>query len=220
VLVTPNNPTGAIYPPQTLQAFARLCAEKGLWLILDETYRDFLPAGIDRPHDLFADAGWRERVVQLYSFSKAYAVPGHRLGAIVAGPGLMREIGKVLDSLQICAPRTGQRALVWGIPALRDWREENRVEINARAAAFARVMGQIEGWRVDSVGAYFAYVRHPFAGVAGARVAERLARERGVLALPGSYFGPGQQTHLRVAFANVGIGMVENLRARLSDFEA
>ncbi len=52
VLVTPNNPTGAIYPPETIAAFADLAAARGLWLILDETYRDFLPSAGQRPHEL------------------------------------------------------------------------------------------------------------------------------------------------------------------------
>ena len=45
VLVTPNNPTGAVYPPATIRDFAELCRERGLALVIDETYRDFLPAG-------------------------------------------------------------------------------------------------------------------------------------------------------------------------------
>ena len=43
VLVTPNNPTGAIYPPAVIERFAELCRRRGIWLVLDETYRDFLP---------------------------------------------------------------------------------------------------------------------------------------------------------------------------------
>ncbi len=44
VLVTPNNPTGAIYPAATIARFAELCRRRGIRLILDETYADFLPA--------------------------------------------------------------------------------------------------------------------------------------------------------------------------------
>jgi len=42
-LISPNNPTGAIYPPSLIDQFYALCRSRGLWLILDETYRDFLP---------------------------------------------------------------------------------------------------------------------------------------------------------------------------------
>jgi aspartate/methionine/tyrosine aminotransferase len=202
-LVTPNNPTGAIYPPETIRAFAELCRRRGLWLIVDETYADFLPAPGARPHDLFEDESWRQNVIRLYSFSKAYAIPGHRVGAMIADRAVTAQIAKVLDNLQICAPRAAQGALVWALAALARWREESRREIVARGAEFARMLGEVPGWRIDSRGAYFAYVRHPFAGETAARVAERLASERGILCLPGSYFGPAQDTHLRIAIANV-----------------
>jgi hypothetical protein len=217
-LVSPNNPTGAVYPPETFAEFAGLCRKKGIFLILDETYRDFLPAGTGRPHGLFADASWRETVIGLYSFSKAYCMPGHRLGAVTAARPLLDEVEKALDTVQICPPRPAQGALAWGIGALRDWREENRAELNQRGDAFRRAFKELNDWRVASVGAYFAYVRHPFPGRPAREVAERLATERGVLALPGVYFGPGQDDHLRIAFANVGADVIAQLPERLRGF--
>ena len=219
VLVTPNNPTGAVYPPATIRAFAELCARRGIWLVLDETYRDFLPAGSGRPHEVFAERGWQDSVIGLYSFSKAYAVPGWRLGAITAGEAVMSQIGKVLDCVQISPVRAGQQAVAWGIDGIRDWREQNRGEINARAELFRDTMAPLNGWRVLAAGAYFAYVAHPFEGARAERVAQRLVEERGVLALPGPYFGPGQEQHLRVAIANVDAGRIAGLGERLRRFE-
>lgn len=218
VLVTPNNPTGAIYPPHVVQRFADLCRRRGLWLVLDETYRDFMPEEGDVPHAVLAEPEWRGTVVGLYSFSKSYCIPGHRMGAITAGGPLLAEIAKVLDCMQICAARPGQAALAWAIDALADWRERNRQEIAARAAAFEAAVAQVEGWRIDSMGAYFAYLAHPFEGVPAATVAERLAATRGVLGLPGSYFGPAQDGHLRIAFANADSGRIAALPERLRGF--
>jgi len=217
VLVTPNNPTGAIYPEGVIAAFAALARRRGLALIIDETYRDFLANGANRAHGLFSATDWRDHVIQLYSFSKSYAVPGHRVGAITAGPQAMGQILKVLDSVQICAARPGQEALAWAITAMADWRQEMRRTINARIAAFQGVVQRCPGWGISSIGAYFAYVRHPFAGMPAERVAETLAIERGVLGLPGSYFGPGQEGHLRFAFANADEAAIATLPARLAD---
>lgn len=215
VLVTPNNPTGAIYPEAVLEAFADLARRRGIALILDETYRDFLAPGMGRAHGLLAAPGWRERIIQLYSFSKSYAVPGHRVGAIAAGPEAMAQILKVLDSVQICAARPAQEALTWAIPGLRDWRSEMRAIINSRIATFAGVVDHCPGWSISSIGAYFAYVRHPFDAPAE-RVVAALARERGVLGLPGSFFGPGQEDHLRLAFANADEAAIATLPERLN----
>jgi aspartate/methionine/tyrosine aminotransferase len=218
VLVTPNNPTGAIYPPATIAAFAELCARRGLWLVLDETYRDFLPAGVAAPHEVFAATRWQDSVIGLYSFSKAYAVPGWRLGAITAGEAVMAQIAKVLDCVQISPVRAGQAAITWGIEGIRDWREANRTEINVRAALFREAMAPHNGWQVLAAGAYFAYVAHPFPGVPAADVVRSLVEERGVLALPGPYFGPGQEQHLRIAIANVAANRIGELGDRLRGF--
>jgi len=215
VLVTPNNPTGAVYPAHVVEGFAELCARRGIYLVIDETYRDFLPQGMNRAHGLFTSDGWRKSVIQLYSFSKSYAIPGHRMGAMTADAALIDQIAKILDCIQICAPRAAQAVLPWAIAGLRDWREENRAEINRRAQIFRDALAPLPEWRIESVGAYFAYLRHPFAGATAQAVAEKLATERGVLCLPGSYFGPGQERHLRVAVANVGADVLATLTDRL-----
>ena len=44
-IVSPNNPTGAVYPPALHRALFEICRRRGVWFILDETYRDFLPPG-------------------------------------------------------------------------------------------------------------------------------------------------------------------------------
>ncbi len=218
VLVTPNNPTGAVYPPATIAAFADLCRRRGLWLVIDETYRDFLPPGMGRPHALFEDERWRANVIGLYSFSKAYGIPGYRLGAMIADALVVAELAKILDTVQICPPRAGQVPVAWGIDGLATWREENRRALHRRAEAFRRVLRQCPDWRLDSIGAYFAYVRHPFGAAPAAAVAEALAVERGLLALPGSYFGPDQDAHLRMAFANVEAATIEAIADRLRGF--
>jgi aspartate/methionine/tyrosine aminotransferase len=218
VLVSPNNPTGAVYSPETIAAFAALCERRGIWLVLDETYRDFLPAEMGRSHEVFSTSDWQRSVISLYSFSKAYAVPGWRLGAITAGEPVLAEIGKVLDCIQINPVRAGQAAVTWAIDGIRDWREANRVEINARATLFRDAMAPLNDWRVLSAGAYFAYIAHPFPGTPAAQVAQRLAQERGVLALPGPYFGPEQEQHLRIAIANVSSERIAGLSERLQGF--
>jgi aspartate/methionine/tyrosine aminotransferase len=130
---------------------------------------------------------------------------------------VIEQIAKILDCIQICAPRTAQAALPWAIDALRDWREGNRAEINRRAQVFQDALAPLPEWKIESVGAYFAYLRHPFPEAGAQQVAEKLATERGVLCLPGSYFGPGQEGHLRVAIANVGSDVLQGLTERFKD---
>jgi aspartate/methionine/tyrosine aminotransferase len=213
VLVTPNNPTGAVYPARVIEEVASLCRAHGAMLVLDETYRDFLPSS--PPHALFDDA-WADVLIHLYSFSKAYCVPGHRVGAIAAGAAAMRELEKAFDTFQICPPRPAQAALVWAIPALRAWRDGNRALMAGRAAFFRDTVAPLPGWRLDAIGTYFAYLRLPENAPDAMRAAEILAAEQGLMTLPGPFFGPGQERHLRLAFANAAEDVLAQVPARLS----
>jgi aspartate/methionine/tyrosine aminotransferase len=213
VLISPNNPTGAVYPPEVVRAIFRLCRERGVALVLDETYRDFLKDAGAKPHGLFDEPDWQGTLVELYSFSKSFCIPGHRLGAVIAEEGFLTEFAKVMDCVQICAPRAGQHALAATLEPMAAWREENRREIVARADGFRAAVARLNGWKLDAIGAYFAFLRHPF-DVPAATVAEALAVERGVLCLPGSYFGPGNEGHLRIAFANADNAAIETLPDR------
>jgi len=215
VLVSPNNPTGAIYPAATIARFAELCRTRGLWFILDETYRDFLPEQSVPPHTLFTDPDWADSIVHLYSFSKSYCIPGHRVGAIAAGGTFRSELMKVLDTMQICPPRAAQTALTWAIEGLRDWRANNRTLMATRADAFRTAAAQLEGWRLDALGAYFAYLRLPPGTQDAEAMAEHLASIRGLASLPGPFFGPGQARHLRLAFANVDTDAIAQVPGRL-----
>jgi aspartate/methionine/tyrosine aminotransferase len=215
VLVSPNNPTGAVYPPAVIEAIAGLCRAHGAALVLDETYRDFL-ADPAPPHALFQDSGWRDVLVHLYSFSKAYCVPGHRLGAVVAGPAFQAELAKALDTWQICPARPAQAVLAWAIPALAAWREGNRLMMAERAAFFRQQVGQLPGWRLDAIGTYFAYLRLPEGAPDAMASAELLAAGQGLMTLPGPFFGPGQDRHLRLAFANAGADVLAQVPARLA----
>ena len=216
-LVSPNNPTGSIYPPDLLLEIFKLCQVRKLWLILDETYRDFLPLDQAVPHHLFTQDNWENTLIQLYSFSKSYCLPGHRLGAITAGPDLVFQLAKIIDNIQICAPRTVQHALAPMIDKLADWRHENRQRIAARVSVFRHALNQLNGWDLLSSGAYFGFVRHPYSGVDSLEVAQIMARKAGVLVIPGAFFGDGQDAMLRFAFANAGRDVIAKLPNRLNN---
>ena len=215
VLVSPNNPTGAVYSTEAIARLYDLCRRHGIWLVIDETYRDFLPRGQERPHGLLAGSAWPDRLVQLYSFSKAFAIPGHRLGALAGPPALVLQALKVMDCVQICAARAGQKALSRALGTQTGWQAANRSMMNDRADSVRSMFDALEGWQLDSCGAYFAYARHPFADRSAWQVAERLATTYGVACLPGPAFA-GSDVHLRIAFANVDEAGVHDLGRRLA----
>lgn len=208
VLVTPNNPTGSIYSPALLASFARVCRQWGVACIVDETYRDFLLQGdldqgsaaatasqasnglsgeqrqqqLARPHTLFSDSslGWESSVISLHSFSKSYAIPGHRLGAIVAHPSLLitqaqddngstvtrfGSLAKSLDNMQICPPRTDTQRAVAHCVLDREhgaWRLSIANDLRARRAAFVESLDATLslGQALDQLGIAGAHKEH------------------------------------------------------------
>jgi aspartate/methionine/tyrosine aminotransferase len=217
VLCSPNNPTGAIYPPDVIAGFFALARSRGIALVMDETYKDFR-AGDAPAHRLFAEPGWEETFIHLYSFSKAYAMTGYRIGAITASSRVLGEVEKILDCLAICPAHISQRAALFALTALSDWKTGKIAMMNGRLDALRQAFGRA-GLRYELVssGALFAYVRHPFTDETAKQVAIRLAGEHDLLCLPGSMFGPGQERYLRIAFANAEASDMETMVDRLME---
>ena len=219
VLVTPNNPSGTVYPSGLIEDFFRLAQAKGLYLILDETYRDFLNLKQGLPHHLL-NLSWQENLVQLYSFSKSFALAGYRIGAITASSEFLKELVKVMDCAAICAPKLAQRSALYALMHLHDWRKEKKQLMNLRAESFRRYFQENNRsrFRLSTLGPCFAYIRHSEVGETAYEVAKNLAWNENLLLLPGSMFGPDQDSFLRIAFANVEIERFPEMMTRFENF--
>ena len=208
------------YPAALVQEFFDLARRHGIALILDETYRDF-HSRPGAPHALFSDPDWHDTLIHLYSFSKAYRLTGHRVGALIASTARLAEVEKFLDTVAICPAQIGQHGALWGMQNLGPWLADEREEILARRAAIAALMPKIEplGWELLGLGGYFAYLRHPF-NLSSAELAPQLVRDAGVLCLPGTMFQPEGdargESQLRIAFANLDTAGLEVLFDRLA----
>jgi aspartate/methionine/tyrosine aminotransferase len=221
VLVSPNNPGGAEYPASVLADFMALARSHGLALIVDETYRDF-DSREGAPHALFTDPDWADTLIQLYSFSKAYRLTGHRVGAVVADVARLAEVEKFLDTVAICPSQLGQIGALWGMRNLGDWVASERLEILSRRAAMVAGFEALPDWKLLGCGAYFAYVEHPFQ-MASDHLAREMVAKAGVLTLPGTMFQPtgsaAGKRQLRIAFANVDQAGIKALFARLAEYQ-
>jgi aspartate/methionine/tyrosine aminotransferase len=218
VLVSPNNPGGVEYPAETLTAFRDLARTHDIALIVDETYRDF-DSRTGAPHDLFSDPDWDDTLIHLYSFSKAYRLTGHRVGAIIAAIPRLAEVEKFLDTVAICPSQLGQIGALWGMRNLSRWVAGERAEILSRRTAMVNGFKALPDWRLLGCGAYFAYVEHPFP-LPSDQFARRLVDDAAILMLPGTMFqppgDPAGARQLRIAFANIDSTGIAQLFARLS----
>jgi aspartate/methionine/tyrosine aminotransferase len=216
VLVTPGNPSGVTVPPAEIAAFAETARRHDIALIVDETYRSFRDTA-QPAHRLFADPDWGRTVVSLHSFSKELAIPGYRVGAVVASPGLNRQVCKLLDCVAVCAPRIGQEAAWAGLTHAGAWRAERARDIARQRRRLTEAMAaRPGGFELLSSGGFFAWLRHPFAGRATADVVRDLVVEHRVLVLPGTAFRPDDRGALRVSVSNADRAGIAAFAERLA----
>ena len=221
VLVSPNNPSGAIYSNQLLQKFFDLCKSNQIRLIIDETYKDFHP-NASQPHTLLENNNWDQVLTILYSFSKTYRMTGHRIGALLTSKENLIEIEKALDTFTVCPPQLGQYAANWGLNNLEAWAAERRTEILQRAKHFSEKFQPLSaaGWSLRGCGAYFAFVEHPFEDESNI-LAPLILRDQGILLMPGTMFYPKHHPlgsrSFRIAFANIDKNKISTLLERLKD---
>jgi aspartate/methionine/tyrosine aminotransferase len=218
VLVTPGNPTGSTINPSIIHKFAELATKYDIMLILDETYKVFRTFD-EPPHELFAKNGWSNNIVSLQSFSKEFAIPGHRVGAAIAHPDLITEMMKLFSCMAICAPRLGQEAVIAALTKAKNWRQDRVMEIHAKQAQFETVfLNKPGGFELCSSGAFFGWVRHPITNKCTDYVLRKLLFDHGILSLPGTIFAPSDEHYLRFSYANLSLDDIADLGLRLREF--
>jgi aspartate/methionine/tyrosine aminotransferase len=200
VTVSPNNPSGAVYDEATLRDVSVLCRAHGLYHINDEAYeyftyegvRHFSPGSLDEASD---------RTISLYSLSKAYGFASWRIGYMVVPDHLFEAINKIQDTNLICPPAISQRA---ALAAIAVGKAYCRPHVARLAEVRDLVLHELE--RVShlctappAAGAFYFLLRvHTPADAF--TLAERLIREHGVAAIPGTAFGLKDGCYLRISY--------------------
>ena len=216
VLVTPGNPSGVTLDQHRIAELSAVATRHDIALILDETYRSFIDTD-EPPHALFADPDWARTLVSLHSFSKDFAIPGYRVGAVVASTELNREVMKLLDCVAICAPRIGQEAAWAGLTSAQQWRRARAREIADKRRWFAAMMAECPGgFELLSTGGFFGWVRHPFVGRPTDNVVRELAIRHDTLVVPGTAFLPDDRGTFRVSVSNIDRAALTEFAARLT----
>lgn len=215
-LANPNNPTGQVLTPQSMQALVRIARERGLYLLADEIYRG---AEIDRA-ETPTFFGLYDGVIVTSSLSKAFGLPGLRLGWVVADAPVVNELMRRQDYTSIGTGilsqmiaehvlrpanrlqvlQRGRQVLSTNVRVLEQWLLEHREVLSCRRPQAGGV----------------AFVRYSFP-IPSEEFSLRLRQEESVFVVAGSWFGI--DGHVRI-----GIGGEEHdLRsglARISRFLA
>jgi aspartate/methionine/tyrosine aminotransferase len=224
VTVSPNNPTGAVFPEESLRAVNRLCQERGLYHISDEVY-EYFTYGTTRHVSQAAFDGAEAYTISLFSLSKAYGFAGWRIGYMAYPVALYDAIAKVQDTILVCPPVISQIAAVAAMevgPSYAQRHLQPLAEIRDIVGAELRSLEPL-CTVPPADGAFYCFMRVN-ADADPMRVTERLIREHRVAVIPGTAFGMTTGCYFRVAYGALqkdtvaeGIGrLVRGLRAILS----
>jgi aspartate aminotransferase len=210
IVNSPQNPTGGVLDRGQLERIARVAVERGITILTDEIYREFLYEG--EFVSLLGFPGVREHAVLLDGFSKTYAMTGWRLGYGVMPAALADHVTRLMVNSASCTASFVQLA---GIAAL----EGDQTPVTRMVEAFRRRRDLVvEGLNslpgvscIPPRGAFYAFPNVRRLGRSSAEIAERLLNEAGVALLPGTAFGAHGEGYLRLSYAN----SEANLRAAL-----
>ncbi len=199
---TPSNPTGTVFPENTLRELGKIALDHNITLIIDEAYEYF--TFDDAKHFSMASIPeLRKNVITNYTFTKTYAMTGWRIGYIHADEEIITQIKKAHIPLSICAPVASQYAAIAALRGSQECIQEFRSHyVNARNLMCERLD------RLDSVFEYSkpegSYLMFPkILGKQGndsIAFCKNLLKEARVSTTPGIAFGPTGENHLRLSF--------------------
>ncbi|MHB8490202.1 MAG: pyridoxal phosphate-dependent aminotransferase [Candidatus Dormibacteria bacterium] len=203
---SPANPTGAVFPRDTVRELYEFAAERDLYLLSDEVYESFVFNG---RHESPAQFDGDGRVIVVSGFSKSFAMTGWRLGYAVAAPPIAQLIAKLLEPLVSCASSVVQKA---GEAALRlpaDRVEVMRRSYAQRAEIVVEILGSAGLLMAVPRGAFYALVDVSSAGSDSNIVARDLLRRERVATAPGATFGRQAEGTVRISLATDETTLVE-----------
>jgi aspartate/methionine/tyrosine aminotransferase len=200
VTISPNNPTGAVYPESALREINRICAELGIYHVHDEAYEYFTYDGATHfsPGSI---PGSEKHTISLFSLSKSYGFASWRVGYMVIPTHLMGAVKKILDTVVICPPVVSQFAALGALEAGPSYAREQILSIaEVRRLALKEMEALGNRCVIPPANGAFYFLICVDTDLEPMQMVERLVVEHKVAVIPGSTFGIEKGCYLRVAY--------------------
>lgn len=200
VLNSPGNPTGAVYPRETVEAIVQEAAYRGVKVISDEVYDHLLLDDMEYPSVIRCTADIDQTMV-VSSFSKTFSMPGFRIGWIIASQAAIKTLRRYHMFTTTVANTPAQWAGVAALTGDRGFLDQMRAEYRRRRDRVVQLVSEaphLTGYWPQ--GAFYILPSLP-ANADGSSVALRLLKETGVCTVPGDTFGETAQNTLRISFS-------------------
>jgi aspartate/methionine/tyrosine aminotransferase len=214
VINTPGNPTGAVFPRALMAALVELVRTRGLYLISDEIYEDFV---FDGEHVSAAQFGAEDHVYVVSGFSKSYAMTGWRLGWLVCPPGLSATAATLQEPITSCASTPSQKAGEVALSGDQQVVAEFRRIFQRRRDLVVQAFLGTSYLPVVPAGAFYALIDGTETGMSSLAIAKAALIHAAVAVVPGSTFGPASDRYVRIAYTIDDHDLAEGVR-RLREF--
>ncbi|MCX6065751.1 MAG: pyridoxal phosphate-dependent aminotransferase [Chloroflexi bacterium] len=201
ILNSPSNPTGGVIPFDDLKHIAEQAKKHNAWVLSDEIYGRLVYDGLSVPY-ISAFDGMQERTVIVDGFSKTFAMPGWRLGYMIAPVALAERLELLVTHSAGCTAAFTQIAGIEALTGPQDVVATMVAEYSRRRDRVLELVNAIPGVHAQKPqGAFYVFPNVKSFGLSSQEIARRLLEEAGVAVLSGTDFGPGGDGYLRLAYA-------------------
>ncbi len=208
---SPNNPTGAVYPPAVIEALGDLCRRHDLWMISDEAYRDFDFSSRQNfsPFDI---PRLRDRLITVRSFSKTYGMTGFRVGFAVGPTRVIQVLQRLQSHLSGNVCTIAQHGALAALDLPDEILHERRRQYARRRDRAFQMTSELFDCQKPQ-GAFYllpAVNRYAERFASGTALAAFLLENAHVAVVPGEHFyAPG---HVRVSFTTASDRLEEGVQ--------
>ncbi len=218
VMVSPNNPTGAVTPPAVIRQIADLAVKHDILIVADEIYAKMIYA----PNEHLSIAtlpGMKERTITLNGFSKTYAMTGWRVGYLAAPLDFVEKVTEPRHTLSINTCTISQFAALAALTGPQDALHAMLADYKARRDWLMPALTEAGFTYGHPGGAFYIYTNISSTGMAAPEFCERLLRETGVLLFPGTMFGDDSTDYIRISYLQP-LPMIQEAMRRITAFSA
>ncbi|MDR0198186.1 MAG: pyridoxal phosphate-dependent aminotransferase [Methanomassiliicoccaceae archaeon] len=211
----PSNPTGGVLSEASFKALRDITKDKGVTIISDEVYEPFVYGG---KHVSFVSE--LENSIIVNGFSKMMAVPGWRMGFVIAGSEAIQDLTKMAYHMCACPNMPAQYGILDAMPSVDGYLDGVRKIYAERRDLITERINNIDGMSMSAPkGAFYAFPSFSF-GSTSEEFAMRLVKE-GLICVPGSAFGTYGEGHLRFSYAadrnkiSMGMDILEKVSKKM-----
>lgn len=222
IITSPNNPTGAVWSEETITKLGKWAVEHNIWVISDEIYEHLTYDGVKTTYVGAVVPEVRDQLIVLNGVAKTYAMPGWRVGWMVAPAPVAAAATKLQSHMTSNVNNIAQRAALEAVAGPLDEVARMRTSFDERREVIVRMLNEIDGVNCPRpCGAFYAFAevtgllnraigKNGAVCATSADLAALLLEEAHVAAVPGEAFGaPG---YLRFSYALDPDALVEGMK--------